>query len=299
MKGSIKFSKLRAGCRNNLYILSEECHAKIRKSNLEDGIYYVNRSPDLLFQLIFKEESEAEDFETKVVRLTQNFRKRKTDSDIDISVELQQPSIVKIVIGSDLIRVKSEDCIALEGDAGGSPPYDLCSDSVASAVNLTEDTKLRLVDREDSTMLFLQNPERCHLISQRKFPEEKDNPNNIVFMSRYLHQHFDAIDSSEGIPTFYLSYEGHHEVSMQGFVRGKPCQVYETTVHAVFKDELARNTLGPYFKAHSVPQVNSVSQDNRIEFVLYFPSPTEFQAFAQLKADVTLAQWMSYDGAPL
>jgi hypothetical protein len=287
--GSIKFSKLRSGCRYNLYVLAEECHAKVRNDNHEDGIRYIGRSPDLMFQLMFEEKPQAEDFETKVKRLPQIFRKRKAESDMDIVVELLP--MIKIDACSDLTRVVSEAYLKQEGDTDGSPEYDLCSDSLFSAVELTPETKLRLIDRDDSTMLFLQKPERCHLISQKKYPADKLNPNNIVFMSRFLHQHFDAIDSTEGIPTFYLSYQGHSTDSMAGVVLDKTCLVYETLVHAVFKDERARDTLGPYFKPHSY------QSDTCIEFVLYFPSPLRFQQFAQLNADRTLARWKSFDGA--
>ena len=69
--------------------------------------------------------------------------------------------------------------------------------------------QLRLIEREDSTSLYKQKPEKCHLMSQKKYRDEKYNPNNVVFMSRNLHQQFDAIDSSEGIPMFYLEYVKH------------------------------------------------------------------------------------------
>jgi len=47
-------------------------------------------------------------------------------------------------------------------------------------------------------------------------------------MSRNLHQQFDTIDSSEGIPMFYLEYVNHEPISIQGLVNGWPCQVHPT-----------------------------------------------------------------------
>ena len=114
-----------------------------------------------------------------------------------------------------------------------------------SAVEITAESKLRLIERENSTSLYKQKPEKCHLMSQKKYRDEKYNPNNVVFMSRNLHQQFDAIDSSEGIPMFYLEYYVKHDASpVQGIVNNWPVPVYPTVVNAVlFKDEDARSVL--------------------------------------------------------
>jgi hypothetical protein len=109
-------------------------------------------------------------------------------------------------------------------------------------------------------------------------------------MSRNLHQQFDALSSTEGIPMFYLTYVAYSSDSTQGVVDGKATVVYETTVNAVFKDEEARRMLGVFFKSHNILSATE------IQFVLHFPAPLEFEGFARLNADATITKWASYDG---
>jgi hypothetical protein len=161
---------------------------------------------------------------------------------------------------------------------------------------MTTETKLRLVESEDSRPLFREKPEICHLMSQAKYPAYAKNQNNIVFMSRNLHQKFDGIGSSEGIPQFYLEYVSHDPTPIQGVVSGQPSQVYPTLVIAVFKDELAMNVLSGDFKMHTV------ISSTKIQFMLHFSLPVGgetvfgFREFAQSKADETIQKWKSYDG---
>ena len=90
-----------------------------------------------------------------------------------------------------------------------SPDFDAWSYTTSViAVDINEETRLRLVDREDSVELFRQKPELCQIIS-RKVKQYASDPNNIVYMSRFLHQQYDAIDSSEGVSQFYLQYVHH------------------------------------------------------------------------------------------
>jgi hypothetical protein len=56
------------------------------------------------------------------------------------------------------------------------------------------------------------------LMSHSKLKDDKYNPNNIVCMSRNLHQQFDGINSSESIPMFYLSSVRHNPESIADVV---------------------------------------------------------------------------------
>jgi hypothetical protein len=77
VRGKIKFSKLRSGCRLSVFELTERCHGKLREGVADDGIRYQDRSEHLIFQLVLKEESQAEDFIISVDKIPQNYRKRK------------------------------------------------------------------------------------------------------------------------------------------------------------------------------------------------------------------------------
>jgi hypothetical protein len=292
LEGVIKFSKLRSGCRYYVFDLAESCHAKIRESCVDDGIFYKERSPDLSFRLFFEDKVHAEEFETKVSRIRDTYRKRKPVecSQVATDIEVELEAIRWIDNEAPLLRIKVVNYGKIEEDSEGSPDFDSLSNSLVSAVEISDETRLRLLEREDSFQFFRQKPEKCHLISQAKFKEEKLNPNNIVFMSRFLHQQLDAIDSSEGIPQFYLTYISHSTSSHQGLVNSRPTPVYETVVGVIFKDELAKSTLSALFIRHTVVSLTE------IRLVLYFPAPLEFRDFAQLNADKTIAVWKSYDG---
>ena len=292
LRGKIKFAKTRSGCRYSVYNLAETCHGKTRDSVPEDGICYPERMPHLTFQLIFEEKYQAEDFESGVRRIPENYRKRKLIDSLEVAadIEVELQSIQRIFADMCLVRVTADQYLKVPGDTDGSPEFDVFSKSLTSAVDINDETRLRLVEREDSHSLFRQKPERCHILSQKMYPNDKNNPNNILFMSRNLHQQFDAIDSSEGIPMFYFLYVDHHHAPIQGVVDRWPCQVYETTVNVVFKDEEAMSVLSVNFRKYTA------ISPTRIQLVLYFPSPLEFKHFSDVRAEETLAKWRSYDG---
>jgi len=297
VSGKLKFAKPRSGCRCGIYRRAEKCHGKVRHGSTTDGICYVGNSPHLYFQLVFEEKAQAEDFETEVGLVPSGYRMRplsQSSSGVLADIVVEDLLVQSVVSNAELRRVKADQYKAIGGDSDASPDYDACSNSeisITSAVDVTAETRLRLVEREDSVALFRQKPEKCHLISQTKFKDDKKNPNNIVFMSRNLHQQFDAIDSSEGIPMFYLEYIEHEHASIHGVVSNKPCQVYETTVDVVFKDEECASTLGPFFINYS--RVAST----KIRIKLFFPAPLEFKDFAKVNAEDKVARWKSYDRA--
>jgi hypothetical protein len=187
-------------------------------------------------------------------------------------------------------RVKEDQYEKVEGDADPSPEYDIDAHSQTSMVSVNAETRLRLLEREDSRNLRRQKPEKCHIVSQVDDPTNKKNLNNSIYLSRFLYQLLAVIDSTEGIPMFHFRYAGHNEQHQQGLANNKPTPVYETTVEVAFKDEEAKNELTGYFNNPTVVDQNT------IHVIAYFPDPLEFDYFAQTKAEETLARWASYDG---
>lgn len=293
--GVIKFGKLRGGCRQRLFRIAEEKHAKTRVGTADDGIAYQGITKHLQFKLVFREEAQAEEFRTAVKKIPLEYRKRKRVElpagavvVPDISVEFQP--IQRANWDGYLDLVEEDQYEKIDGDAEPSPEYDLDAYTQTSVVSVNAETRLRMLEREDSRNLFRQKPEKCHIVRQADDPDNIKNPNNIVYMSRFLHQQLDVIDSTEGIPQFYFRYVTHSEQLQQGLWNNKPIPVYETTLEIVFKDEEAKNELTVYFK--NPTDVNQTT----IRVVAYFPDPREFDYFAQTKAEETLARWASYDG---
>lgn len=77
ISGVIKFAETRGGCRQRLYRIAEEKHAKTSLGVADDGISYQGITKHLRFKLVFKEEAQAEEFRTTVKKIPLEYRKRK------------------------------------------------------------------------------------------------------------------------------------------------------------------------------------------------------------------------------
>ena len=78
-------------------------------------------------------------------------------------------------------------------DIEPSSDYDLDDYSLTSSVSVTVETKLRLLGREGSRNFYRQKPVKCHIVRRADSVVNQKNPNNIVYMSRFLHQQLDSI----------------------------------------------------------------------------------------------------------
>lgn len=303
LRGVVKYARSRSGCRYKVYLAAETCHAKVRVGVDEDGIHYSGVA-DLAFQLVFEQKSEAENFESAITDIPRAYRMRplstleieedeKEEAVPDMSLNLEK--IVQVNSVEELRRVLKQQYVTdVEVEGGNtSPTFDPLAGTAtsnSSCVEISDETSLRLVDNPKSVNLFRQKPEKCHLMSQTKYPDFAKDANNIVFMSSLMHQHFDVIDSTEHIATFFLEYVEHNPDPTDGLVRNKPCKVYETTVNVVFKDEEAKLVL-----AGGIRDYTNINETT-IQITLYFPNPPKFGQFSQFRADAIKKQWREYDG---
>lgn len=289
----VRNAQSRSGCHYKVYKFAEKHHAQVREGMKDDGIVYFG-STDLKIQLVFEDKCQAEQFESAVTGILLEFT-RRTDSSMtsvldlvvdDITIQLVDLSNVTLrtVMESHYTPVP-EDGDPLQEDK--SIASSLCSDT--SAVELNEEVKLRLLNKDNCRTLFRLKPLKCCLMSQRLYPKFANNPNNILFMSTLLRNHLEIINSTEGIATFYMDYVLHKETPIEGEVNQRRCPVYETQVNIVFKDELAKNILSGMFRECSVVD------ERTIQIKLYFPGPLEFKEFAAHKAALIKLGWISYD----
>lgn len=227
--------------------------------------------------------------------IPQLYRKRKPDENSGVADIYVEDQIFSTVHAGELARIRSCEYAKIESDENPSADCDAVSDvpsSLVSAVELTEDVKLRLVDNPNSAMLYTQKPERCHLKSQTFYPEDKSNVNNILFMSRFLHQGFDGINQYEGVPDFALRFQCYHPSAIRRLVGGgKQIEVYEVSVRVVFPSEKERELYTPFFKDST-----RVEGFEEIELKLYVTNPQEFKKFLDHKHQDTLLKWASLAG---
>jgi hypothetical protein len=290
---SVVNSRKRKCFRAKVYKSAEKYHAKVRPGTT-DGIGYNN--DDLKVKLVFKDERDCEEFQSAVREIPLDYRKRSRnlpEGDLTIT-----DSVAKVYISESaslgLQRIFYNDYQSQTGDPNGSAMCDTASDftdgSYVSAVFLNDAVRLRLIDSETSTFMFRKKPEKCHLKSQSKFPVLKNDPNNILYLSRTLHEYFDGINQDNGVPAFILTYVKHEPEIITRICDGNILHVYETMVSVTFRTELDKTVLSPYFRDHTI------KSQIRIEFCLYFENPEDFKEYAAYKAAETRAKWASLAG---
>lgn len=300
---AIANSKLRKCCRAKVYQIAEQSSARMTSSEAQ-GIFYRHESPnDLFINLHFFEEVLRDQFESKLFELPHAFRKRKATTASDISIG-NPVKLSKVMNKSELERVfyRQYDKYNAE-DHVPSAVCDTESSIVSSMVSetmtvlVTERVKCQLLDHENSKVMYKEKPERCHFYSQTAYPQHKDNENNVVYMSRHLHQHFDNINRTSGIPSFLMEYVSHNE---QGFSRkfinkqGKEETVvlFETEVRIEFFCEADKNNLSEWFKDHTDADGGLWA----ITFQLYYEDPMQFAKFLKHKTNITRKIWQSARG---
>ena len=285
-------SKLRKCCRFRIYKLAEDWGARIRSSKSDDGIFYPENSPSVSVRLLFPQMTNADHFQSAIRDLPGHYRKRPNlSSACEIAINNDSVSMV-VCKEEELRRIFKSDYCRVDGDENPSAECDgesVVASSYVSAVFVDDSVKLRLLDAEDSLTLLGAKPEKCHLKSQSKYPAFKTNPNNILFMSRLLHEHFDGINCLDGVPSFYVVYKNHSTQSMIKEVNGKKECVFETTVHVVFRTERLKQV------AEFIRDSVNVNQTT-IEIRLFFENPDEFKDFAAHKMEETLSRWASLRG---
>ena len=287
--GTITNSKLINSCRSKVYTLAENHLAKIREGK-PDGISYDGNSPNLKISVVFKDEASSERFQSEMWRLPSQYRMRKPDESCavtDITVtDLISP---ELHVGA-LSRIWSTDYPKINGDASPSADCDSVSDvpsSVASAVELSEEVKLRLLDAPNLTFLGTHKPEKCHLKSQKAYPSDKSNPKNILLIASHLHCGFDGINQVDGVPDFALKLQSHSEHPISVPVGGgKLANVYEVTIRVEFASENSRTVYMPLFKDNT-----RVEGGDKIDLMVYVYNHVEFKEFLDHKYNNTLQRW--------
>jgi hypothetical protein len=127
------------------------------------------------------------------------------------------------------------------------------------------------------------------LVSKSVF-KYTNNPNNIVFASRHLHEHFDGINKAEGVPSFALEYVSHSDAALVVIMNGSNINLYTTTVKITFLNDAYKNVLCKYFRD------SSLQSPTEIQFELAFRNPSEFKSFSDVKAKQTYLKWKSAEG---
>mmetsp|Transcript_10862 Transcript_10862/g.9776 ORF Transcript_10862/g.9776 Transcript_10862/m.9776 type:complete len:276 (+) Transcript_10862:164-991(+) len=247
----------------------------------DDGIDYMVDSSDLNESLVFKNEDNMLRFQSSMHESSHYSKKRYFDGKVLVA----QDSCTTIFLETDLTRVFGEQYRQVEGDT--SP---ICQSSILSALSptsfvttLDKMEKLKMIEDDKLDCFISQKTQKCHLISKttRRF---QSNPDNIIFMSREMHENFDGIDKRNEIrklPAFAIKpVEVCGPIEFEGgFKRVK------IIVHIIFKDESELH-LSKRLKT-GTRRIDLLT----FESELYFNDGTAGNTFLQYKYLGTLEDW--------
>jgi hypothetical protein len=172
------------------------------------------------------------------------------------------------------------------------------SESEAYSVAITRVTHITsktLIDFE-TELVMIENPAlndfvglecyRCHLMSQAEFPEEKDNLNNILWMSWALHQRFDGLNTTEKhkVPQIAISFIEGSDVP-ELFEGGLERYRVSIAVECPNDDILA------VMRERIKPGSTVVEEEKKIRTYVFVEDPKDFERCLTYKYNETKFIW--------
>ena len=102
-----------------------------------------------------------------------------------------------------------------------SPACDTFNDASSIATvptaNLIEaETRCQMIENINHESFFRKNPEKCHIKDHCKCTQTEDvDPNNFLYMSRFMHEHVDGINMIvTKTPSFAVVYKSHDNTAI-------------------------------------------------------------------------------------
>lgn len=184
-----------------------------------------------------------------------------------------------------------------------SPPCDLIGDSASifscECVNISDaETRVQMLENHYHAHFVGKNPEVAHIKDQAKCKStaEINDVNNHLFLSRFLHEHFDGINMIlEHTPSFKIHYVGHASDCVDCPIgEGSLLQVphikrHRSTIRISFFNHEMRTTLLTYFKD------GYTAVGNDIEMELFFQNGAVAKKYFDWKEKRTQKKWDSHN----
>ena len=184
----------------------------------------------------------------------------------------------------------------------GSPPCDtfgnsssICSVEVASIIEA--ETRVQMLENHNHHFFHGKNPEIAHIKDKSVCSsKEAKDPNNRLHLSRYIHEHFDGINTVPSrTPSFIVRYISHDEtlVDCPIFGNDSPHVIsprvkrQKVSVHIIFLDDSKREDLLGYFRNGGswLPELSAYSLE------LYFENALAAKCYLQWKELKTKKMW--------
>jgi hypothetical protein len=195
VRAVISSAKKSKGFRAVMYQLAQDCHGLYFHEGKDLTIFYDGASLDLIVQLLFKTERDAEDFQNALVNYGvkhSHFGEKRKIDDIVERIEFNGP--VQRVLCTDYDPQYNAD----------SPDMSLqeAQTDIATEVDIDDDIsrKLKTLENESRLARIGSSWYKCHLISKRDENEKlRNDVDNFLYESWDFHQILDGLNRKTGI----------------------------------------------------------------------------------------------------
>lgn len=287
----VDFRRVR-GRRYQLYVECETYIGFRHHDHDDEGILCIEGTGNVSINIIFKGEDNCYKFQNAICKLS----RRHTTDVLQVVPVLERENIKKISLptADGLVRIMSRDYQTVGENV--SPPFsvgehsgslsDVSSNNTEHCQNPKTNPEiiLQMIEPIDSVQFISQIAESCHLT-----PKVSD-PNNFLYLSRFMHQHFDGINTPLiGVPTIlvhYVTHGGHPEQTVIPHI-----SAYRTTVQIFAREENTLDTFLRYNLLITGGTLETVGNKKAYQIHLFFDNGDKACRFLIAKELETLKIW--------
>jgi hypothetical protein len=259
---------------------------------------------DIVVDVCFKEEGCLLDFQGAIRDHCGSKRLRDDAEDSYVHSVVDEVQS-RLYFNRNLIRIFGSDYSPHAADTNNSPPCDSEGDSLSiySGViaNIHEaEVRVQMLENHNGIFLFGQQPGKCHIKDKarcNKALNEAADPNNHLYMSRMLHQHFDGIETIPTMtPSFLVQYLSHEDTMIDcpiwddAHVINLAVKRQKVTVEIVFRDKEFCDILQIHLRNGSIRTSERVYRMD-----LYFEDASKAKSYLLWKAKKTIRMWAEVD----
>jgi hypothetical protein len=303
--------RTRRSFRVNLFRLAELHIACTREGVLADGINKAGKN--IAVSLIFKLEDNLARFQSDVIELMSVVAGYKRPF-IGVNAKpgphdmvLQHEQTTHLVIADTLTLNRvfkhqyEHDCT--KNDVDNSAECEGYSDvgslksTFGECVNITDpEVCFQMIEDPRSDYWNSMAPEAAHIKDKAKCTIKKDktNPNNFIYMSRFLHCYFDGLNAKPPkFPSMKIRYVAHDEAAVPCTVIGTESALglpprHRVVVHIIFWDTEVRKYAMAFLRGGG-RDIDALTY----ELYLYFQDPNKAAEFLNWKEEQTERAWIS------
>jgi hypothetical protein len=166
----------------------------------EQSIFY--SGDDLVIKILFESLRECAQFTNE---LDSRLRYFPLLSEVSIN-----RSFDTVIPTSQPTSILQRDYVSFEEDSEAFSIAITRYTHVTAKTTIDFETELMMIENSSHEDFYGLKCYKCHLMSQADFPEERDNPNNALWMSWPTHQRFDGLHTvnEHRVPQFAISFGG-------------------------------------------------------------------------------------------